>query len=695
MIDHTKIESYREVYKEWKGMEQLEDFRYPKEKEHLDFSCIAGDTLIKFRLFTDKDLLQLRAEQQCAEKDDDKNGNRIREISQKYDGVFGTAYDGTAILNMSVPLTSVADDAAKKLVIEKSNEFALIIINEMADLSRKYDYKVEDGESFLTEDAADRQDGMKKDQVKSMEEQEPLISSDADSLISKEATYDTAKKETFVAVGKDAEDASISYTTAVHNPVSSENNGEEPNDFNLSPNMLDDIEDEYSDIFKEAEELFGKDIGILDDAPSAPDKIGPTYPEAQGNGEQGEMAEAVHRRTEQMEYRENILQEMRDLIEQDKIEAARIKQEVDATAEKNRKESERLKENWNKYQKSCKNLDKRTSTVAEREKKVMAKELELSQREEEISQREAELNAMAADSEEKRKELDREIDKNHNLLKSLEARKGNLDDREAALDTREKTLEIRQQRIEMDRKTVDDSIQDMYAMENMLKELRGKAVPVSISRYEERIKALEAEKAKITESAKMAMAAATAYKKRYDGELDTNQKLQEQMKKLDVLLKEPAGKQDNGELEKIKFQISDTRLDMQAAQRRADNAEKELGEMKEKNKELSEKLASFMREPVLKVLAAAGYPASPIAGEGNPLLTCDIDGCTVIIDEHLGIACMEKAVKRNYVKTFDNWNSQSFAETYSMSKGKAYCRFAYQNIADDSRRIAAKLNTLK
>ena len=179
------------------------------------------------------------------------------------------------------------------------------------------------------------------------------------------------------------------------------------------------------------------------------------------------------------------------------------------------------------------------------------------------------------------------------------------------------------------------------------------------------------------------------------GQLDTNQKLQEQVKKLDALLKGSAGKQDNEELEKIKSQLSDTRLNMQTAERRADNAEKELGEMKEKNKELSEKLAASTKEPVLKALAAAGYTASPVAGEGNPLLTCDIDGCTVIIDEHLGIACMEKAVKRNYVKTFDNWNSQSFAETYSMSKGKAYCRFAYQNIADDSRRIAAKLNTLK
>lgn len=249
MIDQTKIESYREVYKEWKGMEQLKDFRYPKEKEHLDFSCIAGDTLIKFRLFSDKDLLQLRAEQQCAEKDDDKNGNRIREIAQKYDGVFGTA-----ILNMSVPLTSVADDAAKKLVIEKSNEFAGIIINEMADLSRKYNYKAEDGESYLTEAVEVRQGGMENEHVKSVEEQPPLISAVVDALINKEATYNTAEKETDVAEGN-VEDTDTPYITAVQDPVSSENSSEETDDFDFPPNMQDDIEYDYTDIFKEAEEM--------------------------------------------------------------------------------------------------------------------------------------------------------------------------------------------------------------------------------------------------------------------------------------------------------------------------------------------------------------------------------------------------------------------------------------------------------
>ena len=66
--------------------------------------------------------------------------------------------------------------------------------------------------------------------------------------------------------------------------------------------------------------------------------------------------------------------------------------------------------------------------------------------------------------------------------------------------------------------------------------------------------------------------------------------------------------------------------------------------------------------------------------QGRPDISCEL---------------VEKAVKRNYVKTFDGWNSQSFAESYSMSKGKAYCRYAYKDIVEDTRRIAAKLGALK
>ena len=189
---------------------------------------------------------------------------------------------------------------------------------------------------------------------------------------------------------------------------------------------------------------------------------------------------------------------------------------------------------------------------------------------------------------------------------------------------------------------------------------------------------------------------AAGYKKRLEEAATVNEQLQEQVSKLNTALKDQAEKQvDSTELTNVKSQLSEMTRKLQDEQHRSSDFENEINELKRKNNELNEKLESSTKQPAIEALSAVGYTASPIAGEGNPLLTFEIDGCTVIIDEHLGMACLEKSVKRNYVKTFDEWNSQSFAETYSMSKGKAYCRFAYENIVDDSRRIAAKLNTLK
>ena len=412
--------------------------------------------------------------------------------------------------------------------------------------------------------------------------------------------------------------------------------------------------------------------------------------------EDQEMEGAVRRQIEQQAYRENILQEMRDLVTREKDEAIAIKQEADEVAEKNRKENERLKESWNKYHKSNKNLEKRVSAVSDREKKAMAKELELAQREDDIKQRESETNAVKADNEEKSKELERKIEENHNLLKTLESRKENLDERERALDTREKALDVRQERIEMDRKTVDQSVQDMYAMERMLKELKGKVAPVDTSKYEREIKALREEKEHYYDFVKKTATVIAGYKKQIEEAAAINEQLQEQVRTLAASLKEQSEKQaDSTELISARSQLEDATKKLQDEQRKSADFENELNELKRKNNELSEKLASSVREPVIETLSSAGYTVSPIAGEGNPLITFEIDGCTAIIDEHLGMVCLEKKVKRNYVKTFDAWNSQSFAETYSMSKGKAYCRFAYENIIEDIRRIAAKLNTLK
>ena len=646
MIDQTKIESYKEVYNALKEMGQLKDFRYPKQKKHLDFSCVAGDTIIKFRLFSDKDLLQLRAEQQCKEKDDEKNGNRIREIAEKYNGVFGTAYDGNAILNMSVPLTSTADDVAKNLVLEKTKEFAGIVINEMADMEGKYEY--DDADETTSVEEPD-----KADNEPINEEQESL--SDAFAGIMADMGPDEHTPDEIAAT---------------------EENTLDEEEMPGPPDEYDSTIDDVADIFNE----------VADEA----------IPDEQIDTEDDEMAGAVRRKMEQQEYRENILQDMRNLVAHEQAVANEKKREAEEAAEKNRAESERLSESWSKYHKSKNNLEKRTTAVAEREKKAMARELEIAQREEEIKDREATINALVAENEEKSKDLERSIERNHNLLKTLESREETLNDLEQSLKTKEKSLDLRQERIEMDRKTVEDSIQDMYAMEKMLNEMKGQIVPVDTSRLEKKIKTLNAEKEQLQGAMKKTTSVAADYKKRYEETAVIKEQLQEQVQKLEAEIKDLSGKEmASGEAAQLKAQSEETLQKLQDEQNKSAELEKELNEIKRKNNELSEKLSTTTKGPVIETLGAAGYTVSPIAGEGNPLLTFEIDGCTAIIDEHLGMVCLEKKVKRNYIKTFDGWNSQSFAETYSMSNGKAYCRFVYENIVEDVRRISAKLNTLK
>ena len=54
-----------------------------------------------------------------------------REISKNYYGIFGTAYDGKIIFNLSVPSPSIADEAGKQLIYEKTNYFINMILSQL------------------------------------------------------------------------------------------------------------------------------------------------------------------------------------------------------------------------------------------------------------------------------------------------------------------------------------------------------------------------------------------------------------------------------------------------------------------------------------------------------------------------------------------------------------------------------------
>ena len=75
--------------------------------------------------------MQLRSETPRLEYTDEENIQLAREISKNYYGIFGTAYDGKIIFNLSVPFPSIADEAGKQLIYEKTNYFINMILSQL------------------------------------------------------------------------------------------------------------------------------------------------------------------------------------------------------------------------------------------------------------------------------------------------------------------------------------------------------------------------------------------------------------------------------------------------------------------------------------------------------------------------------------------------------------------------------------
>ena len=76
-------------------------------------------------------MMQIRSE---TNKQDTKNEDNIalaQEISKSFYGIFGTSYDGKIIFNLSVPFPSVSDDAAKQMIIDKTNYFINMVTSQL------------------------------------------------------------------------------------------------------------------------------------------------------------------------------------------------------------------------------------------------------------------------------------------------------------------------------------------------------------------------------------------------------------------------------------------------------------------------------------------------------------------------------------------------------------------------------------
>lgn len=131
MQDEAKITCYQELYAKLKESDLLSDFGWPAQKEHLDFYFNIGSTKVNFRIFSDKDLMQIRSETIRNGVKNEENIALAQSVSKNFYGIFGTSYDGKIIFNLSVPFPSVSDDAAKQMIVDKTNYFINMITSQL------------------------------------------------------------------------------------------------------------------------------------------------------------------------------------------------------------------------------------------------------------------------------------------------------------------------------------------------------------------------------------------------------------------------------------------------------------------------------------------------------------------------------------------------------------------------------------
>lgn len=154
MQDEAKITCYQELYAKLKESDLLSDFGWPAQKEHLDFYFNIGSTKVFFRIFSDKDMMQIRSETIRTDTKNEDNIALAQEISKNFYGIFGTSYDGKIIFNLSVPFPSVSDDAAKQMIIDKTNYFINMVTSQ---LEKEYVVSIhEEKERRLAEEEAEK-----------------------------------------------------------------------------------------------------------------------------------------------------------------------------------------------------------------------------------------------------------------------------------------------------------------------------------------------------------------------------------------------------------------------------------------------------------------------------------------------------------------------------------------------------------
>lgn len=768
MQNEAKISCYQELYSKLKEEDALSDFGWPSEKEHLDFYFKAGNTDITFRIYSNKDLMQLRSETPRLEYTDEENIQLAREISKNYYGIFGTAYDGKIIFNLSVPFPSIADEAGKQLIYEKTNYFINMILSqleveyvkELEEDKRRREAEMEDDKgkkrklSLFPKRKQNSSDFDTQEEIGEISEDEPVkepsVKDDdlSDAFANTFASISEAEKtETVEIIDEEKQDASTSElinpetNTAETSEISVEQSEkvenaqdiqletsthskekwvDEEDKYEITPAVTEQKEinhenaearsanshetKEMTEIVEDTSECIDTELLEKDHQNSGEDiskkneshKISPK--EMQNVAE---LYESINRtfsmRKEQLDYREKMLSEQKHFLtcEQEQLQSQRSELE-DKEKDLNRQEAT-LKQSWEQYHKTKKKQENKGSLLEEREKNIKHIEVAIQERENKVKQNIQKLEKREQLLSDKQEELDKNYTEYKEQIATLENYEERLRITKQELADNELKASMQKQQMDMERKAIEDKLNDLKETEEMIKKLQTESKLFEVSAMQKKLKKLREEKIALQKANQKLDAENIELKQLQDSMQDAliektamitqmTQTVEDMQEKLDFKERK---QEDIEEVEALKEHVKEMQSEKQQEELRhryeIEKLRKALNEVKQKYSSQQEEIKSTTPFNLIGALAEGGYIASNTTRDGRSMLTFQVGGCEVFIDEEYGMVEIEKQTRRNYAKQMQDLNEANHGVAYCMGKGKAYCRFAFHDIAKEIR----------
>lgn len=768
MQNEAKISCYQELYSKLKEEDALSDFGWPSEKEHLDFYFKAGSTDITFRIYSNKDLMQLRSETPRLEYTDEENIQLAREISKNYYGIFGTAYDGKIIFNLSVPFPSIADEAGKQLIYEKTNYFINMILSqleveyvkELEEDKRRREAEMEDDKgkkrklSLFPKRKQNSSDFDTQEEIGEISEDEPVkepsVKDDdlSDAFANTFASISEAEKtETVEIIDEEKQDASTSElinpetNTAETSEISVEQSEkvenaqdiqletsthskeewvDEEDKYEITPAVTEQKEinhenaearsenshetKEMTEIVEDTSECIDTELLEKDHQNSGEDiskkneshKISPK--EMQNVAE---LYESINRtfsmRKEQLDYREKMLSEQKHFLtcEQEQLQSQRSELE-DKEKDLNRQEAT-LKQSWEQYHKTKKKQENKGSLLEEREKNIKHIEVAIQERENKVKQNIQKLEKREQLLSDKQEELDKNYTEYKEQIATLENYEERLRITKQELADNELKASMQKQQMDMERKAIEDKLNDLKETEEMIKKLQTESKLFEVSAMQKNLKKLREEKIALQKANQKLDAENIELKQLQDSMQDAliektamitqmTQTVEDMQEKLDFKERK---QEDIEEVEALKEHVKEMQSEKQQEELRhryeIEELRKALNEVKQKYSSQQEEIKSTTPFNLIGALAEGGYIASNTTRDGRSMLTFQVGGCEVFIDEEYGMVEIEKQTRRNYAKQMQDLNEANHGVAYCMGKGKAYCRFAFHDIAKEIR----------